>query len=282
MPNHDNFELGTWIPSYNIYPNEVFKPIKAIQKNLNFNFSHLNPPIKEKIRNKILIGCWSKELIDRIQQHCQIFQPLSCDYTSMVLGSIYTKSNAYDFGRSLGIAISYDKHSNGYNCLYYYNTSKNYIENCNIDEELSQYCLLDKNCLVFPVSLAYDYNRIIHKNKVDKILKVNLKNLCIRSLEQLDVYLDMPEPEKQYLRSLIPKPTLYELLLDKIRNHIYVYYNPFYIFLYLKVNILGRLNNRKYKTILDHRNFCKSYKHNVEKFCDILNYAHKHYTSFSK
>ena len=278
IPNDDNFEMGTWKPSYNIYPSEIFHPLDSLKQNIQFRTSYANQSIKTKIRNKILIGCWSRKLLDRINQHCQIFQPLSPDYTSMILGSIYSQSLSYDIGRSLGMVIKFDQYSGGNTAYYNYEYTKQFMKENDKDGNIKRYCPFNDCFFIFPVNLSIDYIRIINEQGFDKKLKINLKNLALRAREHLDIYLDLSKQDKDYLKSVIPKPSLWVWLLDRIYNYLHSHYNPFYILLYLKVNMLGKLGFKRYKSFLAHRNLCKSYNYNVKNFNEILDDAHKHYT----
>jgi glycosyltransferase involved in cell wall biosynthesis len=152
---------GQWKPLYFYYPECFYSPLKLLKDRINFPIKYLFQQPYLKVRSKVLIGCWSMKLVKRIQQNHKVFQPVSPDYTSMVLGSIYAQTQGYDMGRALGLALVDHRYSNGATTTKQAKKATSFIQESDLNgenEKLSPF----KDCYFIQcVSLATDFIKII-------------------------------------------------------------------------------------------------------------------------
>ena len=281
-PDNKNSEKGLWRLLYNIYPPKEFNALNFLKKRLKFPVIYEKQPINFKKRNKIVMGCWSVKLLNRIRLKHRVFEPFILDYTSMALGSIYSMTQSYDFGRPLGLYIKSDKYSNGALMSAYAEVAKKVITESDYLEESKNYCPFKDCWFVQCVCIASDMIKVIEKCGKSKEVKVSLNSLALRAIEEIENFQDLSIEEKNYYKQSIPQPSKLFKIFDKIRGFIYVNCHPFIVSQYLKVNILGRLQIKRYKVLLKHRNFCKSYVPKVLTFEENLDMANLHYNKVLK
>jgi glycosyltransferase involved in cell wall biosynthesis len=277
FPKLDDLYSGEWSPSYGIYFDRIFNAFSFLKKRIQFKIPYKNQNSKDHTRNKVMFGCWSRKLVDRIQKDSNVFCPSCPDYTSMVLGSIYTISNAYDIGRPLGVLVVNNNYSIGAMSTISIHAAKSFQQTSDIEGKRKKHSPFEGCFFIQCVVLATDFTAMIDACGLSRKLKVNKKNLAIRALEELEQFKDISIEEKIHCQSMIPKPSFFTLLKDKIYNYIYSNFNPFSVFLYLKVNILGRLGIKKYQLLLLHRSFCRSYQAESIAFEKVLEMANDHY-----
>ena len=280
-PSDTDFETGVWTPSYNIYPGEQFDALAFFKRRITFPVRYKNQITKDRIRNKFLFGCWSVKLLNRIKEKHIVFQPFSPDYTSMTLGSIYTKTFSYDIGKTLGLMVVSDKHSNGIMTHSYSKVSKKFQQESDPENEFEIHCPLKGCMFLISVGLATDFVAIIHQCGLSNKLKINKDNLIIVAREELTDLKDLSKEERLYCESVLAGPSFWTKMVRKIHNYFYKNYHPFYIILYLKVNILGRLGLKKYQLLLQHRKFSRSYHAAPMAFYKILEMTNNYYAKES-
>jgi len=137
--------------------------------------SQLRPPRRlqnesQYARGKICFGAFSRKLIDTIQsKYGELFEQISPDYTSMILGLTEAK-NAYEIGRS-GVLHINTNISTGGNCGLNTRLAREFLDETGMREELINempvrgvYCstnnslLRDYTILKEKYSLNYDIN----------------------------------------------------------------------------------------------------------------------------
>lgn len=271
IPSEESYNVGIWYPLYNIYPAETFNPLSFIKHRAKFVVDYYKQTTKLKIRNKLFCGCWSMELISRIKEHhATVFQNFCPDYTSMALGSIYARTLSYDMGRTLGFVMKSDKNSHGMQSLVISQKAKDFIKESDPEGIYLKYCPAQTCMFVQCNLIATDFNRIFSITNNDHRLQVNTKNLSLRILEELDRFTDLSIEDYEIIKNSLPKVSKLYVFYDKFYNYFYTKYHPFYVMLYLKINLLGRLGISKYSRLLKHRKFCKTYSRNQTDLEKIL------------
>lgn len=289
---NDNIENnhGIYFPYYHQYFGKKYSPIKSLKEKIKnrVDYWHQRPPLSK--RNKILVGCWKMDLVNRIlSKHKILFQPFSPDYTSMVFGALYCKGKAYDLGLSIGLAIKNDKYSNGHQCMT--DSEKGYEFVMAIDPELNVL-----NELPFP-EINHSHTNFIMRdvqtclNQAEKLnsdFRINKTNIIFRAKSEYAISKNIPTSQINYLNSLIKSKILHSAI-DKIYS---IYYRKFHRDLlkdYLLLNFFSFLSiffnftkKNKYLNMKNHRIFCHKISGAEMEFEEAILKANTHYNELIK